>query len=104
MLGKAIARGLSAVAMLLICSCAMADTFGTGENQFTVDFVPISAATNPSSGIPIDSYFTFTGVNHDYRMGTYEVTNDQWNKFTASLGVPLTGSRGAPGILLFSRD
>ena len=33
-------------------------------------------------------------VNHDYRMGTYEITNDQWNKFTASLGVPVTGSDG----------
>ena len=62
----------------------MADTFGTGGNQFTLDFVPISGATNPTSGYGI--------VNYDYRMGTYEITNDQWNKFTASLGVPVTGN------------
>ena len=42
--------------------------------------------TSPSGGYGI--------VNHDYRMGTYEITNDQWNKFTASLGVPVTGSDG----------
>jgi formylglycine-generating enzyme required for sulfatase activity len=30
--------------------------------------------------------FAFRGVNHVYRMGTYEITNDQWNKFTAAYG------------------
>ncbi len=35
-------------------------------------------ATNPTSGYGI--------VNHDYRMGTYEITNDQWNKFKAAYG------------------
>jgi formylglycine-generating enzyme required for sulfatase activity len=69
---------------LLAADAAMADVFGAGANQFTIDFVPISGATNPTSGYGI--------VNHDYRMGTYEITNDQWNKFTASLSVPVTGS------------
>jgi formylglycine-generating enzyme required for sulfatase activity len=81
---------------LIVLSCgapAMADTFGSGANEFTLDFVTISGATNPASGIPAGSGFTFTGVNKDYRMGTYEITNDQWNKFTASAGVP-TGSQG----------
>ena len=62
----------------------LADTFGTGANQFDIDFVNISGATNPTSGYGI--------VNNDYRMGTYEITNDQWNKFSASLGVSVTGS------------
>jgi sulfatase modifying factor 1 len=32
-------------------------------------------------------------VNRDhYRMGVYEITNDQWNKFKSSLGVPVTGN------------
>jgi formylglycine-generating enzyme required for sulfatase activity len=69
----------------LAADAAMADVFGSGGNQFTLDFVPISGATNPTSGYGI--------VNHDYRMGTYEITNDQWNKFTASYGV-VTGSQG----------
>jgi formylglycine-generating enzyme required for sulfatase activity len=63
-----------------------AETFGQGREQFTIDFVPISAATNPTSGYGI--------VNHDYRIGTYDITNDQWNKFTASLGMPVTGHDG----------
>ena len=71
---------------------ATADTFGTDVNQFTLDFVTISGDTNPASGISTDCGFIFTGVENDYRMGTYEITNDQWNKFSASLGVPVTGS------------
>ena len=69
---------------LSLVSVVHADTFGTGANQFTIDFVSISGATNPTSGYGI--------VNNDYRMGTYEMTNGQWSKFKASLGVPVTGS------------
>ena len=81
-----------AVAVLFSASGVMADTFGTGGNQFTIDFVPISGATNPTSGIPAGYEFSFTGVANDFRMGTYEITNDQWNKFKVSLGLPVTGS------------
>ena len=69
--------------VLFISSFSFADTFGTGANQFTIDFVPISGATNPTSGYGI--------VNNNYRMGTYEVSNDQWTKFKAAYGA-LTGS------------
>jgi formylglycine-generating enzyme required for sulfatase activity len=72
------------VTILAISGAAQADMFGTGSNQFTIDFVPISGSTNPTSGYGI--------VNNDYRMGTYEITNGQWNKFAASLGVSVTGS------------
>jgi len=77
--------GIGAVAAILLTTGgAMADTFGTDGNQFMIDFVSISGATNPTNGYGM--------VNSDYRMGTYEITNDQWNKFKASLGVPVTGS------------
>lgn len=74
-----------------LCLCVMsgvvsADTFGTGANQFTIDFVSVSGSTNPTSGYGI--------VNNDYRMGKYEITNAQWNKFKAAYG-PVTGSVGA---------
>jgi len=74
------------VGVLVLANVALAgiDTFGTGANQFTIEFVGISGATNPGTGYGI--------VNNDYRIGKYEVTNDQWTKFTNSLGVPLTGS------------
>lgn len=77
------ARIMVAVVMLVCASVASADMFGTGGNQFEIDFVTISGATNPTSVYGI--------VNNDYRMGTLEITNGQWNKFKASLGVPVTG-------------
>ncbi len=75
---------VAAVAAVLICTSGVqADMFGTGGNQFAIDFVPISGATNPASGYGI--------VNNDYRMGTFEITNDQWDNFKAEYG-PVTGS------------
>ena len=71
-------------ALAVLGGAAHAETFGTGASQFTIDFVPISGSTNPTSGYGI--------VNHDYRMGVYEITNDQWNKFKTSLGVPVKGN------------
>ena len=84
-----VAAMVSSLVVLASGSTAMADTFGSGANQFSIDFVPISGATNPTSGYGI--------VNHDYRMGTYAISNDQWNKFTDSLGVPVTGANGGYG-------
>ena len=76
---------IAAVAALVLACVpsTRADMFGTGGNQFDIDFVPISGDTNPSSGYGI--------VNNDYRMGVYEITNDQWDKFKGELGVPVTG-------------
>jgi formylglycine-generating enzyme required for sulfatase activity len=79
-----------AAALILAADAARADTFGSGDSQFTIDFVSISAATNPTSGIPAGNGFTFSGVASNYRMGRYEISNDQWNKFTTSVGVPLS--------------
>lgn len=59
-------------------SLVWADIFGAGENQFEIDFVTISGGTNPSSGYGI--------VNYDYRIGKYEITNDQWAKFKSAYG------------------
>jgi formylglycine-generating enzyme required for sulfatase activity len=77
---------LITIVFVLFTSFVSADTFGTGSNQFTIDFVPISGNSNPTSGIPAGEGFTFTGVANDYRMGTYEVTNAQWTKFKAAYG------------------
>jgi len=74
---------ICAVVVGLLAGTAAADTFGTGANEFDIDFVPISGATNPIGGYGI--------VNTNYRIGVYEITNDQWNKFKAELGVPVTG-------------
>ena len=81
------------VAMLLWSAASNADVFGTGANQFTIDFVPISGDAGDLGSWSAGDGYTFTGVNRSaYRMGTFEITNDQWTKFTNSLGAPVTGS------------
>ena len=83
---------VAAAVILIGVSGAKADMFGTGGNQFTVDFVPISGDAGDLGSWPAGSGYTFTGVDRSaYRMGTFEITNDQWTKFTAELGVPVTG-------------
>ncbi len=73
------------VLVCLISGSAFADSFGTDGNQFDIEFVPISGATNPTSGYGI--------VNNDYRIGKFEITNDQWNKFKANIApMQVTGS------------
>ena len=67
---------LSIIILNCIFSSVVADTFGTGENQFEIEFVTISGDTNPASGIRFDFGGIFTGVPNDYRIGKYEITND----------------------------
>ena len=91
-------KRISALVMvLLMANVASAtitsiDTFGTGANQFTIDFVSIAGDAGDLGSWSAGSGYTFSGVNHGgYRIGTYEITNDQWNKFQASYGT-VTGS------------
>lgn len=71
---------LSIVGVLFVPCIGWADTFGSGSNQFIIDFVTISDAMNPATGYGI--------VTYDYRMGKYEITNDQWDKFKNLNGIP----------------
>ena len=71
----------------VVWGLAFADTFGTGGNQFTIDFVNISGDAGNLGSWPAGSGYTFSGVNHgDYRMGKFEITNDQWDRFKAEYG------------------
>jgi formylglycine-generating enzyme required for sulfatase activity len=97
-LGRAVCAAVVCVSWV---SAASADTFGAGANQFKIDFVTIAGDAGDLgswelgliSKRPRKTYYTFTGVNRDaYRIGVYEITNDQWNKFQAELGVSVTGS------------
>lgn len=67
---------LVATVLLSAVNIASADLFGTGANQFSIDFVTISGDTNPTSGYGI--------VNNDYRMGKYEISNDQFAMFASN--------------------
>ena len=81
---------LASLCVCLISGVVSADIFGSGANQFTIDFVNISGDASSSNGTVIGgNNYTFSDPADDYRMGTYEVTNDQWNKFTNAYGTPI---------------
>lgn len=66
------------VAFTLTVSPAQADTFGKSTNQFAIGFVPINQAGNAadSSG--------YGAVPYQYRMSTYEISQDDITRATAS--------------------
>jgi hypothetical protein len=57
---------------------AQADTFGSGANTFTIDFVSVGNAGNAADTTG------YGAVPYEYRVGTYEITVDAITKATAS--------------------
>lgn len=72
--------GTTIMATVFMAVGAQADSFGSGANAFSLDFVNIGNAGNAadSSG--------YGAVADDYRMGMYEVTIDQFAKANAAAG------------------
>jgi len=70
------------VAVGLICSAsaqdATSDTFGTGANQFSIDFRTIGNAGNAADTTGYGS------VGYTYRIGTYDISQNQIDKATTS--------------------
>ncbi len=62
----------------IILSNSLSDTFGTGGNEFTLDFVNIGNAGNAADTTG------YGAVPYAYRMGTYEISQDAITKATAS--------------------
>jgi len=56
---------------------AHADTFGSGSNAFTIDFVSVGNAGNATGP------FGRGSVRYEYRISTYEITQDAITKATA---------------------
>ncbi len=75
---------LAVVLILSLANIASADIFGTGANEFSIDFVNISGDASSANGTDIGIYKTFRDPSNDYRIGTYEITNDQFAKFAAN--------------------
>jgi hypothetical protein len=86
---------LCALALGVSFTPARADSFGSGGNAFTIDFVNIGNAgnaddrardnTNNTPGDPNDDEYAtpYGGVPYAYRMGTLEISQDQITKATA---------------------
>ncbi len=86
-------RPLVAVAILALTAgtCAptsLADTFGTGPNEFTIEFVDIGNPdnTDDTTGDP-----NLAGeVKYTYRMGKFEISEDMINKANTLGGLGIT--------------
>jgi formylglycine-generating enzyme required for sulfatase activity len=73
-----IAAVLFAALTISVQPSAQADTFGSGANTFTIDFVSIGNAGNAADTTG------YGAVPYEYRMGTYEISQDAIDKATAS--------------------
>ena len=80
-LGTALAGVLA-----LIGVSAKADIFGSGANTFTIDFVNIGNAGNADDAGAGGGVYSspYGGVPYNYRMGTYEISQDAITKATAA--------------------
>ena len=81
---------LSRTALTALCfaglavTSAHADNFGSGGNQFIIDFVTIGDPGNPVDTGTTGSYFSSYGaVGYTFRMGTYEISEDMIEKANA---------------------
>jgi formylglycine-generating enzyme required for sulfatase activity len=72
------------VCVMAVVNFASADTIrGIG-----MDFVTIGNANNSGDTSGAGDPYGCGAVSYVYRIGKYEVTNAQWNAFTAAAGVP----------------
>lgn len=69
--------------MALSVLSSRADTFGSGANIFTVDFVNSGNADDAGAGGG-SSFAPYGGVSYAFRMATYEISQDSITKATAS--------------------
>jgi formylglycine-generating enzyme required for sulfatase activity len=75
------------VCLLVIENFALADTI----RGINMDFVPIGHAGNAAD---TGGTVGCGAVGYNYRMGTYEITNAQWNAFTTAAGAPAGNGYG----------
>ena len=67
---------------MLPLSAVDADTFGSGANEFTIDFTTIGNAGNAADDTG------YGAVGYGYRIGTYEVSRGMIEKYNAIGGGP----------------
>lgn len=78
----------------MLSECLSADTFGSGANTFDIEFVPIGNPDNPddTTGFPSPA----GKVEHAYRIGKHEISEDMIDKANALGGLGITkDARGA---------
>ena len=69
------------LATFCFSSISFADTFGSGANIFTIDFVKIGDPGNPDDTGTTGLYHTVAGgVDYEYRIGKYEISTGMVHK------------------------
>lgn len=91
---KSIVPGTFLSLALLYAGVAHADTFGSDENAFTIDFVTIGDPGNAPdvAGEPNPA----GGVAYEYRLAAYEVSEDMLNKANALGGLNIEHDQRGP--------
>ena len=74
---------LAVATVLAISSATCADTFGTGDNQFEIEFVTIGDPGNPSDQITGRFGGLAGAVDYVYRIGKYEISREMIEKANA---------------------
>jgi len=80
--------GTTLLAAVLVAAGSYADSFGTGGNAFSVDFVDIGYAGNAADASG------YGAVGYNYRIGQKEVTLDQFAKARAADSLISDGDEG----------
>ncbi len=84
------------VALFLCASVSFADTFGSGANSFSIEFVKVGNPGNPPDANPNPA----GSVAYEYRIGTYEISEqmiDKANAESALAGSPLNITKDTRG-------
>jgi len=74
---------LAFTAMSCVDAVAGTVTFGSGTNQFNMEFVTVG---DPGNAAATDGYRPAGAVGYEYRMGKFEVSRDMITKYNANFG------------------
>ena len=78
----------SLIATICCLSTAQADTFGSGPNEFDIDFVTVG---NPGNAADTTGWRTRAGkVDYTYRIGQFEISEDMIDKANALSSLSIT--------------
>src|SRR3954451_1047129 len=73
-------------------SATLADTFGSGANSFSIDFVKVGNPGNPPDANPNPA----GAVPYTYRIGTYEISEQMIDKASTLGGLGITKDTRGP--------
>ena len=80
------AGALATVASLAAPSCAAVVSFGSGGNQFNMEFVTIGNAGNAADTDANAKPLSAGAVGYTYDIGKFEVSRDMITKYNANYG------------------